>query len=45
MNDWAKSEQEAKKYKEMYPPGTRLMCLSMDDLQAIETGTKGNPSE
>ena len=39
MNDWAR---ESKMYKEMYPKGTRLELISMEDPFApIEPGTKG----
>ena len=42
MNDWAKLTREAQKYKEMYPKGTRIELISMDDPFApIEPGTKG----
>lgn len=41
MNEWARMERAAKRYKEMYPPGTRLVCLGMEDMQAIPSGTRG----
>ena len=41
MNDWARMERQAKRYKEMYPAGTRLVCLGMEDMQAISPGTRG----
>lgn len=42
MNDWAKLEQQARRYQSMYPEGTRIMLLSMDDPYAkIPSGTRG----
>lgn len=42
MNDWEKATRKAKMYKEMYPKGTRLELISMEDPYApIESGTKG----
>ena len=42
MNDWTRMAQEAKRYKEMYPPGTRLYLNNMNDLFApVPSGTKG----
>lgn len=42
MNDWARMEREAKRLKEAYPEGTRLMLLHMDDPYApVPEGTKG----
>lgn len=42
MNDWARATRKAKMYKEMYPKGTRLELISMEDPYApIEPGTKG----
>ena len=41
MSDFERLERAAKRYKEMYPPGTRLVCLSMEDMQAIAPGTRG----
>ena len=42
MNDWARMERMAKVYKEMYPKGTRLELISMEDpYSPIESGTKG----
>lgn len=31
MNEWERLHKQAKQYKEMYPPGTRLELISMDD--------------
>lgn len=42
MNDWHRMEQEAKRYKEMYPQGTRLLLNHMNDPFApIPVGTRG----
>lgn len=42
MNDWAKMTKEAKKYKEMYPAGTRVVLNSMNDPWApVTPGTRG----
>ena len=39
MNDW---ERLAQVYKEMYPAGTRIELISMDDPFApVEAGTQG----
>ena len=31
MNEWERARRQAQRYKELYPPGTRLMLLSMED--------------
>lgn len=42
MNDWEKMTRKAKMYKEMYPKGTRIELISMEDPYApIESGTQG----
>ena len=42
MNDWERQHRQAQKYKEAYPPGTRLMLLSMNDpYRPVESGTRG----
>ena len=42
MNDWQRMTSKAKVYKEMYPKGTRIELIDMDDPYApIESGTKG----
>lgn len=42
MNDWEKQHRLARQYKEAYPPGTRLMLLSMNDpYRPVERGTRG----
>lgn len=38
MNNLAR---KAKMYKEMYPSGTRIELISMEDAQAVPSGTKG----
>ena len=39
MNEW---ERKAKVYKEMYPKGTRIELIEMnDDLYPVPSGTKG----
>lgn len=42
MNDWQRLTRMAETYKEMYPPGTRLELISMDDPYApVLSGTRG----
>ena len=42
MNEWERLNRQAKRYKEMYPPGTRLELISMDDPYApVPPGTRG----
>ena len=42
MNEWEHLNRQAKRYKEMYPPGTRLELISMDDPYApVPPGTRG----
>lgn len=42
MNDWEKATRKAKMYKEMYPAGTRIELISMEDpYMPVEPGTKG----
>ena len=42
MNEWARAERMANMYKEMYPKGTRIELISMEDPFApIESGTQG----
>ena len=41
MNDWAKLTREAQKYKGMYPKGTRIELIEMnDDLCPVPSGTQ-----
>lgn len=42
MNEWERLHRQAKRYKEMYSPGTRLELISMDDPYApVPPGTRG----
>ena len=42
MNEWNKLKNKAKMYKEIYPKGTRIEVISMEnDPRPIEPGTKG----
>ncbi len=42
MNEWERSRQIAKRYKEAYPPGTRLELIDMNDPYApVPSGTRG----
>ena len=42
MNEWERSRQMAKRYQEGYPPGTRIVLLSMgNDPRPIEPDTRG----
>lgn len=42
MNEWARLERQAERYKKEYPEGTRIMLLSMgDDPRPIEPNTRG----
>lgn len=42
MNDWVKATRKAKVYKEMYPKGTRLELISMEDPYApVPSGSLG----
>lgn len=42
MNEWERKHKMAERYKENYPPGTRIMLLSMgDDPRPIEDNTRG----
>ena len=41
MNEWGKIHRMAEVYKEMYPKGTRVEVIYMDDPRPIEPGTKG----
>ena len=42
MNEWERLNRQAERYKEMYPPGTRLELISMDDPYApVPPGTRG----
>ncbi|MBR5948955.1 MAG: DUF4314 domain-containing protein [Clostridia bacterium] len=42
MNEWERLSRQAQRYKENYPPGTRIMLLYMgNDPNPIESGTRG----
>ena len=42
MNEWDRLHRQAQRYKEAYPPGTRIMLLSMgNDPNPVESGTRG----
>ena len=42
MNEWDRLHRQAQRYKEAYPPGTRLMLLCMNDPHhPVESGTRG----
>ena len=42
MNEWERLRRQAKMYKEAYPPGTRVMLLSMgSDPCRVEDNTRG----
>ena len=33
MNEWERLHQQAKRYQAEYPPGTRIMLLSMAEIR------------
>ena len=42
MNEWDRLHRQAERYKMSYPPGTRIMLLSMgDDPRPIAENTRG----
>lgn len=42
MNEWDRLHRQAKRYKAEYPPGTRIMLLSMgEDVHRVEDNTRG----
>lgn len=42
MNEWERNRRMAERYKESYPPGTRIMLLQMgDDPHPFEPNTRG----
>ena len=42
MNEWERLHQQAKRYQTEYPPGTRIMLLSMGrDPNPVEDQTRG----
>ena len=43
MNEWERLHRQAERYKQKYPPGTRIELLSMgSDPRPIESGTRGS---
>ena len=42
MNEWERLSKQAERYKADYPPGTRIVLLSMEnDPNPVESGTRG----
>ena len=42
MNEWDRLYRQAQRYKETYPPGTRIMLLDMrNDPNPVKSGTRG----
>lgn len=42
MNEWERLHRQAQRYKKAYPPGTRIMLLSMgNDPNPVESSTRG----
>ncbi len=42
MNDWERAHRTAQRYKEMYPPGTRVLLNHMSDpYHPVESGMRG----
>lgn len=42
MNEWDRMSRQAQRYKDMYPKGTRLELISMDDpFSPVDEGTRG----
>ena len=42
MNEWDRLHRQAERYKAEYPPGTRIMLLSMGrDINRVEDNTRG----
>ena len=42
MNDWERLHRQAERYKQSYPPGTRVMLLNMNDPYShVESGMRG----
>ncbi len=42
MNEWERLHKQAERYKALYPPGTRIMLLSMgNDPCPVENNTRG----
>ena len=44
MNDWERLHRQAERYKQSYPPGTRVMLLKLnmnDPYSPVESGMRG----
>lgn len=41
MNEFEKKKRFIEDLKQIYPPGTRIICIEMNDSQAIQSGTRG----
>lgn len=42
MNEWERNSKMAEEYRKIYPPGTRLLLINMNDPYApIPSGTRG----
>lgn len=42
MNEWERNHRMVQRYREMYPPGTRIMLLSTSEtMQPVPIGMKG----
>lgn len=42
MNDWERLHRQAERYKQSYPPGTRVKLLNMNDpYSPVESGMRG----
>ena len=42
MNEWERNRRTVERYKEAYPPGTRIMLLNMgNDPRPVEASTRG----
>ena len=42
MNKWERLHRQAERYKQSYPPGTRVMLLNMNDpYSPVESGMRG----
>lgn len=46
MNEWDRLHRQAERYKAEYPPGTRIMLLSMGrDINRVEDNTRGTSTK
>lgn len=41
MTEWDRLSRQAKVYKEAYPPGTRILLISMDDRNPVPPNIRG----